>query len=134
MSLPAAPLTCAPAGSLLELQVMTFADPFPVLPGEPSIVVSNPPYIPQSLREGLDANVRDHDPGLALFVPDERPFVFYEAIAILAAQSDTVQAVYFETHAVNMQDMREVLSQIWKGSIEVKKDLSGKERFLKLFD
>lgn len=44
------------------------------------LILSNPPYIPQREREMMDAVVTDHDPALALFVPDERPLLFYEAI------------------------------------------------------
>lgn len=44
------------------------------------LILSNPPYIPERERETMDAVVTDHDPALALFVPDERPLLFYEAI------------------------------------------------------
>lgn len=42
-------------------------------------IVSNPPYIPQALRAGMDAHVREHEPGSALFVPDEEPLLFYKS-------------------------------------------------------
>ncbi|MDR3725521.1 MAG: peptide chain release factor N(5)-glutamine methyltransferase [Terracidiphilus sp.] len=35
------------------------------------IVVSNPPYVPQGDRDGLAVEVRDFEPGLALFAGDE---------------------------------------------------------------
>ena len=34
-------------------------------------IVSNPPYVPESDRAAMHPNVRDHEPGLALFVPDD---------------------------------------------------------------
>ena len=48
------------------------------------VVVSNPPYIPESERATMRANVVDHEPSLALFVPDHSPIVFYERIADVA--------------------------------------------------
>lgn len=44
------------------------------------LILSNPPYIPESEREAMDAVVTNHDPELALFVPDDRPLLHYEAI------------------------------------------------------
>ena len=44
------------------------------------IIVSNPPYIAESERKGMERNVVDYEPGLALFVPDDDPLRFYDAI------------------------------------------------------
>ena len=48
------------------------------------IVVCNPPYIRESEKPLMHRNVLDHEPGLALFVPDSDPLVFYRAIAAIA--------------------------------------------------
>lgn len=45
------------------------------------ILVSNPPYICRSEAEDMHLNVLQHEPHLALFVPDEDPLLFYKAIA-----------------------------------------------------
>ncbi len=50
------------------------------------IIVSNPPYIPASEKEKLHANVKDHEPGIALFVPDNDALVFYHAIAFFGKE------------------------------------------------
>ena len=44
-------------------------------------IVSNPPYVPESDRAAMHPNVRDHEPALALFVPDDDRIRFYRAIA-----------------------------------------------------
>ena len=44
------------------------------------IIVSNPPYICDSERADMDSNVLDHEPSTALFVPDDDPLLFYNAI------------------------------------------------------
>jgi release factor glutamine methyltransferase len=45
------------------------------------VIISNPPYIPLSEKEVLDKNVTQHEPALALFVPDDDPLLFYREIA-----------------------------------------------------
>ena len=45
------------------------------------IIVSNPPYICRSEADEMHRNVLQHEPHLALFVPDEEPLLFYDAIA-----------------------------------------------------
>ncbi len=48
------------------------------------LLVSNPPYVRRSEREGLAPEVREHEPELALFVPDEDPDRFANGIAARA--------------------------------------------------
>lgn len=49
------------------------------------IVVSNPPYIPPSEKKLMPDHVLEYEPGLALFVAEEDPLVFYRIIADFAA-------------------------------------------------
>lgn len=57
------------------------------LPGGPfDIILSNPPYIKDSEKVLMRTNVLEHEPHLALFVPDSDPLVFYRAIARLSAR------------------------------------------------
>lgn len=48
------------------------------------IVVSNPPYVPRSDMASMHMNVTGYEPHEALFVDDDRPLIFYEAIAGIA--------------------------------------------------
>lgn len=50
------------------------------------IIVSNPPYICESEKKDMESNVTDHEPHLALFVPDKDPLLFYRRIAEYAAE------------------------------------------------
>ena len=52
-----------------------------VFPERFDAIVSNPPYVPESDRAAMHPNVRDHEPPLALFVPDDDRIRFYRAIA-----------------------------------------------------
>ena len=45
------------------------------------MILSNPPYVMESEKSAMRVNVLEHEPSLALFVPDDDPLVFYRAIA-----------------------------------------------------
>ena len=53
--------------------------------GRYGLIVSNPPYVRESERAMMAANVLDYDPAMALFVPDDAPLRFYRAIGAFAA-------------------------------------------------
>ncbi|MBO7548267.1 MAG: peptide chain release factor N(5)-glutamine methyltransferase [Bacteroidales bacterium] len=45
------------------------------------LITANPPYVPEADRAQMRPNVLEHEPALALFVPDADPLRFYRAIA-----------------------------------------------------
>lgn len=45
------------------------------------IIISNPPYIPYAEEQLMRVNVTQYEPKMALFVEDDKPLLFYEAIA-----------------------------------------------------
>ncbi|HMJ69808.1 MAG TPA: peptide chain release factor N(5)-glutamine methyltransferase [Cyclobacteriaceae bacterium] len=53
---------------------------------EADIIVSNPPYVALAESSMMSPNVLEHEPHLALFVPDNDRLVFYKAIAKQAAK------------------------------------------------
>ncbi|NNG18917.1 peptide chain release factor N(5)-glutamine methyltransferase [Naumannella sp. ID2617S] len=55
------------AGTGIDLRQGDLATAFDDLAGAVDLVVCNPPYIPLTAWEGVPAEVRDHDPELALF-------------------------------------------------------------------
>lgn len=50
------------------------------------LILSNPPYVMDKEKALMRINVLDHEPHLALFVPDDDPLRFYKAIARHAAR------------------------------------------------
>ncbi len=50
------------------------------------IIVSNPPYVLQSEAADMDPRVLDHEPHIALFVPDSDPMRFYRSIETYASR------------------------------------------------
>ncbi len=54
------------------------------------IIVSNPPYVRELEKKEMQDNVLVHEPGIALFVSDKDPLVFYRAIAHFAQKKLSV--------------------------------------------
>jgi len=98
---------------------------------EVDIIVSNPPYIPQSDKSTMFQNVLAHEPHLALFVPDNDALVFYDAIARFAQSNlSSNGCVFVEIHEDLGQKTKELFES--KGFYaEIKKDFQGKDRMVK---
>ena len=97
--------------------------------GNWTCIVSNPPYITISEGSEMRPSVVEHEPHLALFVPENDPLLFYRRILELANNCSTVQHVFFEIHENYANETLALGEQYhWKG--ELKKDLQGKSRML----
>jgi release factor glutamine methyltransferase len=59
------------AGTGVDLRQGDMAEAFPDLDGSVDVVACNPPYIPLTAWESVQAEARDHDPQLALFSGDD---------------------------------------------------------------
>lgn len=55
------------AGMGVDLVQADMADALPELDGTVDLVIANPPYVPLEAYDGIPAEVRDHEPTLALF-------------------------------------------------------------------
>ncbi|MDB5251117.1 MAG: hypothetical protein JWP27_286 [Flaviaesturariibacter sp.] len=96
------------------------------------VLVSNPPYIPRRDAGLMHANVVDHEPHLALFVPDEDPLVFYRALARFGHKRlYSGGLLYVEIHEDLADDVRELFFSEGYGPIDVRADMQGKERMVK---
>ncbi|MBO7119189.1 MAG: peptide chain release factor N(5)-glutamine methyltransferase [Bacteroidaceae bacterium] len=94
-------------------------------------IVSNPPYICESEASTMDSNVLDHEPHLALFVPDYDPLLFYRAIADYGRQHLTEEGwLFFETNRAYARQVGELLSGMGYRNIEIIKDQYDNERFV----
>ena len=104
----------------------------PPAAGEWDIIVSNPPYIYNKETEDMERNVLDYEPHTALFVPDDNPLLFYEAIARHATHSLRQGGwLYFEINPLCADDMEQMLAAKGFTSIECRKDLFGKKRMMR---
>ena len=97
-----------------------------------NIIVSNPPYICEKEKADMEKNVLEHEPSIALFVPDEDPLKFYRAIAEYASSALKPEgALYFEINPIYEKETREMLEELGFKDIETKEDAFGKKRMMK---
>lgn len=94
-----------------------------------NVIVSNPPYICEKEKADMEKNVLEHEPSIALFVPDEDPLKFYRAIAEYASSALKPEgALYFEINPIYEKETREMLQSLGFKDIETKEDAFGKKR------
>ena len=95
-------------------------------------IVSNPPYICDNEKIAMKPHVLEHEPHVALFVPDDDPLLFYRAIADFAIQSLKPDGwLYFEVNPLYIKELKTMLAEKGFENIEVKIDLFGKERMIR---
>ena len=99
--------------------------------GSFDLVLSNPPYIMEKERPLLRKNVVDYEPDSALFVPDDDPLLFYQAVAKWSLR-------FLAPDGFGLTEINEVLpeetKEVFAGSgfkeIDVVKDFFDKNRFV----
>ena len=96
------------------------------------IIVSNPPYIPTSECENMEEHVIAHEPEGALFVPNEQPLLFYDAIFALGKKilSNRVGWMVFEIHHLFGEEMQQLGIKYCAKEVKLIQDLQGKDRML----
>ncbi len=93
-------------------------------------VVSNPPYIPESTCTEMHVAVRDYEPSLALFVPDDDPLVFYRALVEIGRRSlKPGGLIMMETYEEFHPQLLEMLRQGGYEDEESLEDINGRKRF-----
>lgn len=93
-------------------------------------IVSNPPYIPLEEKKEMETHVTGYEPHLALFVPNERPLLFYEAIAELGkSHLKEGGQIWVETHE-SLAKATAALFEESYAEVIIHIDLFGKERMV----
>ena len=99
---------------------------------EMDIIISNPPYVCNAEKKAIQANVMDYEPHLALFVSDEDPLVFYNAIADLALlKLKDKGCLYFEVNENYAMQTKNLLQSKGFTHCEIRKDMQDKDRMIK---
>ncbi len=96
------------------------------------VIVSNPPYVTPSDREKMQANVTEHEPGLALYVDEDDPLLFYNEI--VAFSHDHLKKrgrLYFECNESYANEVVNLLRDNGFMDIELRKDMQGKDRMVR---
>ena len=117
------------AAEPVEGDLFTYWETLPE--GQLDLIVSNPPYVPQSDLAAMHANVREYEPREALFVPDDDALRFYRAIARAGRRMLRPGGkLYFEIYERSAGQMRLMLGEEGYTDTEVREDLNGKPRMV----
>ena len=96
------------------------------------IILSNPPYVTESEKDQMLDNVLNHEPHIALFVPNQDPLVFYRAIADFAkVHLKTNGFLFLELNEKFGQETLNLLKVKGFIEIELRQDMGGKDRMIK---
>ena len=113
------------------LQSDLLQNELPIKDNQLDLIVSNPPYIPISEIQITDANVRDFEPHLALFVDSNDPLLFYRRIASESSRLLKIEGLCMvEINRKYGKEVSAIFEQFGLGGIQVLKDISGNERFV----
>lgn len=94
------------------------------------IIVSNPPYIKVSEKKLMRKNVLDYEPEKALFVPENNPLIFYEAIVRYASKHlEKGGMLFLEINENHGLETKNLLSHKFQNTSLIK-DIHGKDRFI----
>jgi release factor glutamine methyltransferase len=97
------------------------------------IIVSNPPYVHPNEKKEISPNVLNYEPHMALFTPENDPVYYYRliinfALAVLKSRG----SLYFEINPRYLELLKSNFSDDTFGEIEVRNDIFGKSRMLKV--
>ena len=96
------------------------------------MILSNPPYVMDSEKALMRKNVLEHEPWLALFVPDDDPLLFYRAVAAWARQLLKPDGLCLvEINEALGRQTAEVFEDAGFRDVEVLQDLNSRDRFVR---
>lgn len=96
------------------------------------VIVSNPPYICNKEADEMEKNVLNHEPHVALFVPDDDPLLFYRAIAEKTLTMLTPDGtLFFEINRLYAQELTTMLQSMGFQHITVRQDQFNNDRMLR---
>lgn len=114
-----------------DLRCATIIEPVPMIQ-QWDAIVSNPPYVCQKEAATMERHVLEHEPHLALFVPDDDPLRFYRAIAKYGQKTLKPNGLlYFELNPLYASETESMVRELGYAETEIKLDMFGKQRFLK---
>ena len=98
-------------------------------PGSVDVLVSNPPYIPSKVVDGLEPKIREHEPRVALDGGVDGLEVFRSLIFDAVMVVKPGGGIFFEIGDEQGSIVSALLEEFGFIDVEIKKDYSGKERF-----
>lgn len=96
------------------------------------LVVSNPPYVLKSEAASMGLNVKNYEPGEALFVDDEDPLVYYRSILKFCKKYLKEKGLlYIEINELMGLSVTKLLADSGFSDLMLRKDLNGKDRMVR---
>lgn len=103
-----------------------------LLNGQFDIIVSNPPYVCESEKSEMRANVLDYEPSTALFVSDNDPLIFYRKILEFAQKALKPNGqIWFEINEKFGNETAELCHSEGFKNVEIIRDFRERERILR---
>lgn len=100
--------------------------------GRFDLLLSNPPYVMEKEKAAMRRNVLDHEPGIALFVPDDDPLLFYRALASVSLRLlDSSGTGIVEINEALGPETAAVFEAAGYRKTEILRDIFGKDRFVR---
>ncbi|HEX3167784.1 MAG TPA: peptide chain release factor N(5)-glutamine methyltransferase [Chitinophagaceae bacterium] len=99
--------------------------------GQHDIIVSNPPYVKQSEINTMHERVKEFEPRLALFVPDEDALIFYKKLADFSlTHLNSEGSLFVEINEALGDAVVKLFQSAGFANIEMRKDMQGKDRMV----
>jgi len=98
-------------------------------PASVDVLVSNPPYIPSHVVDGLEPHIREHEPRLALDGGPDGLDVYRSLLLDAVMVLKPGGGVFFEIGDEQGPAMRDLLEEFGFTDVTIAKDYSGKDRF-----
>ena len=96
------------------------------------VIVSNPPYICEEEKAEMERNVLEHEPPLALFVPDNDPLLFYRRIGELGLSILRGKGLlFFEINRRFGKEVVKLLQDMGYQDVELRQDQFDNDRMVK---
>ena len=105
-----------------------------LIEGKFDIIVSNPPYVCESEKSEMRANVLDYEPSSALFVNDNDPLIFYRKILEFAQKTlKSGGEIWFEINEKFGKETQNLCIEMGFKTVEIIKDFREKERIVRAY-
>jgi len=99
---------------------------------EIDIIISNPPYVVESQKKFMKANVLNFEPAKSIFVSDENPLIFYKRIFdISKLKLKAGGLIYFEINPKFKSLLISLSKKYQFSNYELKKDIFNRNRYIK---
>jgi len=120
------------AAAVEFIQVDIFQLPVGGPEGRFDLIVSNPPYVRESEKTLMQPDVLNHEPTLALFVPDDDPLRFYHRIGEYALPALNEGGILlFEINEAFGPATVELLNQLGFHDVVLRNDMQQRNRMVK---